>query len=135
MFEQLTIIGNLGKEPEMRFTPNGQAVTNLSVATNRVWNDAQGVQHKETSWFRVTVWGKPAESCNQYLHKGSKVLVVGRLNIDPATGGPRVWTRQDGTAGASFEVTAENVRFLDGASNRNEGNGPTELPEDDDIPF
>ncbi len=63
---------------------------------------------KETIWFRVSVWGKQAESSNQYLKKGSKVLVEGRLTPDPATGGPRIWTRQDGTPAASFEVTASD---------------------------
>ncbi len=112
MFHEIIIVGNLGRDPEMRYTPTGQAVTNLSVATNRQYTTSNGEQVKETIWFRVSVWGKQAEACNQYLRRGSKVLVTGRLNPDPNTGGPRIWTRQDGTAGASFEITAQTVRFL-----------------------
>jgi single-strand DNA-binding protein len=72
---------------------------------------------KETIWFRISAWGKTGEVCNQYLKKGSKVLVEGRLTADPSTGGPRVWTGQDGSPRASFEVYAQTVRFL---SSRNE---------------
>ena len=112
MFQQITIVGNLGRDPELRYTPTGQAVTHISVATNRQYTTSNGEQVKETTWFRVTVWGKQAETVNQYLRRGSKVLVVGRLNPDPSTGGPRIWTRQDGTVGASYEVTAQTVRFI-----------------------
>jgi single-strand DNA-binding protein len=114
MYQKLILVGNLGKDPEMRYAPNGDAVTSLNVATNRKYTDKGGQKVEETTWFRVSVWGKQAETCNQYLKKGSKVLIEGRLQADKATGGPRVWTRQDGTAGASFEVTAESVRFLSG---------------------
>lgn len=108
MYQKLIIIGNLGSNPEMRFTPNGDPVTAFSVATSRKFGDTG-----ETTWFRVNVWGKQAESCSQYLHKGSKVLVEGRLRPDES-GNPRVFERKDGSSGASFEVTAESVRFLDG---------------------
>jgi single-strand DNA-binding protein len=106
MYAKLIIIGNLGNDPEQRFTADAKPVTSFSVATSRKYKDTE-----ETTWFRVTVWGKQAESCYQYLHKGSKVLVEGRLNPD-TTGSPRVYQRKDGTWGASYEVTAENVRFL-----------------------
>ncbi|MCB9136584.1 MAG: single-stranded DNA-binding protein [Anaerolineales bacterium] len=135
MYQNLILIGNLGRDPEMRYTPTGQAVTNLSLATNRQYTDASGQRIKETTWFRVSVWGKTAENCNQYLQKGSRILVESRLNPDPATGSPRVWTRQDGTAGASFEVTAHRVQFL---SSRNEDNGFAQYEEpvdDESIPF
>ena len=115
---QVIIVGNVGKDAEMRFTPSGQAVANFSVATSREYKDASGEQVKETIWFRVSTWGKTAEICNQYVKKGSKVLVEGRLTPDKATGGPRVWTKQDGTAQASFELTANTVRFL---SSRGDG--------------
>lgn len=134
MYQKLTLIGNLGKDPEMRYTPTGQAVTNFNLATSRTWTDGNGQRVKETAWFRVTVWGKQAESCNQYLRKGSKVLVDGRLNVDPATGGPRVYTRQDGTSGSSFEVTAETVRFLSGNGD-GEGHDQPAPGSDDDVPF
>lgn len=112
MYQKNIIVGNLGKAPEMKFAPNGDAVTSLNVATNRKYTDKGGQKVKETTWFRVTVWRKQAENCNQYLKKGSLVLIDGRLQADKTTGGPRVWTRQDGTAGASFEVTAQEVIFL-----------------------
>jgi len=83
MFQTTILIGNLGKEPEMRYTSTGQPVTTLSVATNRRYNDANGQSMNETTWFRVSVWGKQAEPCNQYLHKGSRVVVEGRLTPDP----------------------------------------------------
>ncbi len=105
MYHTIIIVGNLGKDPEMRYLASGQAVTNFSVATNRQYTGSDGQPVKETIWFRVAVWGKQAESSNQYLKKGSKVLVEGRLTPDPATGGPRLWTRQDGTAASSYEVT------------------------------
>ncbi|MCF6278651.1 MAG: single-stranded DNA-binding protein [Anaerolineales bacterium] len=145
MYQKLTIVGNLGNDPEMRYTPSGQAVTNLSIATNHQYTANSGERVKETTWFRVSVWGKQAEACNQYLKKGSKVLVEGRMTADPATGGPRIWTANDGSPRASFEVTAQTVRFL---SSRNEdqaaggggygqqpqNNGMTPPPSDD-IPF
>jgi len=108
MYQKLILIGNLGGNPEMRFTPGGDPVTTFSVATSRKYGERD-----ETTWFRVSVRGKQAESCNQYLHKGSKVLVEGRLRPD-SNGNPTVFQRKDGTWGASYDVTAENVRFLDG---------------------
>ncbi len=112
-FHTIIVVGNLGKDPEMRYTPAGQAVTNFSLASNRQYNDASGQLVKETIWFRVSTWGKQAETVNQYLHKGSKVLVEGRLVPDPETGGPRIWQSQNGPA-ASFEISATTVRFLSG---------------------
>lgn len=112
MYHTIIIVGNVGKDSEMRYTPSGQAVTSFSVATNRQYTAGNGEQVKETIWFRVETWGKLAEICNQYVKKGSKVLVEGRLTADKSTGGPRVWSKQDGTAGASFEVNAQTVRFL-----------------------
>src|SRR3990172_6087309 len=105
MYHTIIIVGNLGKDPEMRYTPSGQAVTSFSVATSRQYPGQNGQKVKETIGFRVSAWGKQAETCNQYLRKGSKVLVEGRLTPDPSTGGPRVWTGQNGP-GASFEVSA-----------------------------
>ncbi|MBG0788477.1 MAG: single-stranded DNA-binding protein [Anaerolineaceae bacterium] len=140
MFQQLTLVGYLGRDPEMRFTPSGQAVTSLSVASSRNYTTNAGQKVDETTWFRVSVWGAQAESCNQYLKKGSAVLVIGRLRPDPETGGPRIFTRNDGTSGSSFEVTAQTVRFL--PSNRSGGgNYQQDMgdvaggAEDDEIPF
>ncbi|NIM93028.1 MAG: single-stranded DNA-binding protein [Anaerolineales bacterium] len=139
MFQKVILVGNLGRDPEMRYTPGGQAVTNLSVATNRTYTDSAGEQRDETVWFRVSVWGRQAEACNQYLRKGRQVLVEGRMTGDE-NGNPRVWTRQDGTPTASFEVTAQTVRFLGGRGDadafgpESPGVGaPAETA--DDIPF
>ncbi len=143
MFHTIIVVGNVGKDPEMRYTPSGQAVTSFSVATSRQYAGGNGEQVKETIWFRISTWGKTAEVCNQYVKKGSKVLIEGRLNPDKTTGGPRVWTKQDGTAASSFEVTATTVRFLSSRGENGEsgpvaggsGMGMTELPPEDDIPF
>ncbi len=114
MYQKLIIVGNLGADPEMRYTPTGQAVTNFRMATNRKWTNTDGSQGEETIWFRVTVWGKQAESVNQYLSKGRQVFVEGRLTPDKTTGGPRVWTGNDGKPRASYEMTADTVKFLGG---------------------
>lgn len=145
MYQKLIVVGNLGGDPEMRYMPDGTAVTSFSVATNRRWNNAQGQQVDETTWFRVSVWGRRAEVANQYLTKGSKVLVEGRLKPDMNTGGPRLWTRQDGTVAASYEITAENFSFVgskgddaggsySGGGDQGSYDGPTAV-EEDDIPF
>ena len=102
MYQKTIIVGYCGSNPEMRFTPNGDPVTQFSVATSRKYGEKD-----ETTWFRVSVWGKQAETCNQYLTKGSKVLVEGRLKAEP-----NVYQRKDGTWASSYEITAETVRFL-----------------------
>ena len=135
MFHTIILVGNLGRDPEMRYTPSGQAVCNLSVATNRTWS-RDGEQQKETTWFRVTVWGRQAETVNQYLRKGRSVLVEGRLNPDE-NGNPRIWTGNDGQPRASFEVTAQTIRFLggrgdEGGFDADQGMGPQ---SEDEIPF
>jgi len=138
MYQKLVIVGNLGTDPEMRYTPSGQAVTNFNVATNRRYTSSDGNQVDETTWFRVSVWGKQAESTNQYLKKGNKVLVEGRLNPDRETGGPRLWTRKDGTSAASFEITADTVRFLTPRAEAESGYTTDAAPgisEPEDIPF
>jgi len=128
MYQKLILIGNLGRDPEMRFTADGKPVTSFSMATSRKYKEKE-----ETTWFRITVFGSQAESCNQYLKKGSKVLVEGRLNPD-TNGSPKVYQRKDGGWGASYEVTAQSVRFL--SSNRCEDVGFEEdAPGDDDVPF
>jgi single-strand DNA-binding protein len=138
MFHKVILVGNLGRDPEMRYTPGGQAVTNLSVATNRNYTDGSGNQVKQTVWFRVSVWGKQAESCHQYLRKGRPVLVEGRLNPDE-NGNPRIWNAPDGGARASFEVTAETVRFLggrdEGGSGMEDSGGGFGPESEEEIPF
>ena len=145
MFQTIILAGNLGKDPEMRYMPSGQAVTSFTVATNRQYTNNNGETVKETMWFRVSVWGKMAEVCNQYLKKGSKVLVEGRLTADSATGGPRIWNGQDGSPRASFEVNAQTVRFLSSRGESEGGGmggsapvadeGMTPAGDEGDIPF
>lgn len=143
MYQKIVIVGNLGRDPEMRYMPDGTAVTSLSVATSRNWTQkSTGEKVDETTWFRVSAFGRQAETANQYLSKGSKVLVEGRIKPDPITGGPSIWTRQDGSAGASFEITAETVRFLGGregatvaANATSDVASSTWVSEEDEIPF
>ena len=111
MYHQVTICGYLGKDPEMRYTPAGRAVTNFSVATSRKWTNADGTPGEETVWFKITAWQKLAEICNQYLSKGRPVLITGRMNPNEY-GGPRIWETRDGDPRADYEVVANQVRFL-----------------------
>lgn len=138
MFHKVILVGNLGRDPEMRYTPSGTAVTNLSVATNRRFTDSSGETREETIWFRVSVWGRQAETVNQYLRKGRQVLVEGRL-VPDENGNPRIWNRQDGTPAASFEVSAIEIRFLGGRDDTSfeVDEAPAAMgPEtEDEIPF
>ena len=106
-FEQLILIGNLGNDPELRYTSSGVPVCTFSVAVNRRWTNQDGTPGEETKWFRATAWRKLAETCNQYLAKGRQVMVVGRVAASGYVG-------QDGKPRASLEVTADSVRFLGG---------------------
>ena len=141
MYQQIIIVGNLGKDPEMRYTPSGTPVTSMSIATNRKYTGSDGQVVKETTWFRVSVFGKMAETVAQYLKKGSAVLVEGRLTPDKNSGGPRVYQRPDGTMGATYEVAANTVRFLSGRGEGGPGSAPAPSEEDipvgseDEIPF
>jgi len=134
MYHKIIIVGNLGRDPEMRFIPSGQAVTSFSVAVTDGFGD-----RKKTIWFKVSAWDKQAETCNNFLKKGSKVLVEGRMNADDS-GNPRTWSRQDGSTSASYEITAQTVRFLssrgDGPSEGGESFSYPDLPiDEDEIPF
>ena len=135
---KVMIIGNLGSEPEMRFTPNGNPVTSFRVATNRVYTTPDGERKQETEWFSVVAWNKLAEQCNQFLTKGRLVYAEGRLHT-------RTWEGQDGQKHARPEVVASRVVFLDRQSSaplpedrgeeiRGEEAGNDEL-EPVDIPF
>ncbi|MEA3349730.1 MAG: single-stranded DNA-binding protein [Chloroflexota bacterium] len=137
MYQKITIIGNLGGDPEMRYTPSGQAVTNFSVASNRRYSTSDGQKVDETTWFRISAWRRLAEVCNQYLKKGRLVLIEGRLNPDKQTGGPRIWTGNDGQPRASFEITARTVKFLSSQAGGDDyqSNQPPQQEAEDDIPF
>jgi len=106
MYQQITLIGNLGADPEMRYTPNGLPVTSFRMAVSRNWTGQDGQRQEKTIWFRVTAWRKLAETASQYLTKGSKVLVVGELEE------PNAYMDKEGKPRASLEVTASTIRFL-----------------------
>lgn len=99
------LIGNLTREPELRYIPSGQAVASFSVAVNRVYNDKSGQKQKDTSFIRVVVWGRRAEVCGQFLTKGSPVFIEGRIQS-------RSWQAQDGQKRSTIEVIANTVQFL-----------------------
>lgn len=127
MYQKLMVVGNLGGPVELKYLPDGTPVGNFSMATNRKWDGGE-----ETVWFRISVFGSQAEACEKYIGKGSQVLVEGRLKPDKETGGPRVWTDKQGNPRASFEVTAQRVKFLGG--NKQEERVVEKEPEEE-IPF
>ena len=130
---RIIIIGNLGGEPEMRFTPNGRPVTSFNVATNRRYTTSEGERREETEWFTVVTWGRLAEQCNQYLNKGRLVYVEGRFMTHS-------WEGQDGQKRTRSEIVADRVSFLDRQASaplqedKPVDNGMDDL-EPDDIPF
>lgn len=141
MYHKVVVVGHLGRDPEMRYTPSGTPVTNFSVATSRKWKNQDGSDGEETVWFRITAWRQLAEVCNQYLSKGRLVLVEGIIKPGD-NGNPQVYQRQDGSWGARYEINANTVKFLGGRGERVEGMGseePDEPPggfvEEDEIPF
>ena len=133
MFQQCIIVGNLGRDPEMRYTPEGRAVTNFSVAVSRRWTSQDGSQGEKTWWFRVSCWGKLAETTNQYLKKGRQVMVIGEVDASAFAG-------QDGNPRASLDLTAREVKFLGGRdAAQQSGDAGYDAPgfpqQEEDIPF
>lgn len=135
---KVMLIGNLGKDPELRFTPSGRAVARFPVATSEQWTDANGQRQDRTEWHNVVVWGKQAETCGQYLAKGRQVFIEGSVRT-------RQYDDKEGQKRYITEVIAQRVQFLGG---RPDGAGrgaapagsaddlpPAAAPEDDDIPF
>jgi single-strand DNA-binding protein len=120
------IIGNLGRDPEMRYTPSGRPVTTFSVAANRQYTNAEGEKQTETEWFNVVAWGKLAEICNQYLAKGRQVYVEGRLQT-------RQWEDAQGTRHTSVEIVANEMIMLGSRPSEDEEN--SDAPEEDEFPF
>ena len=129
---KIIVIGNLGKDPEMKYTPNGQAVTSFSIASNRKYKTAGGEQKEETEWFNVSAWGKLGETCNQYLTKGSQVYVEGRLSSRSY--------ESNGQTRFSMEINLTDVQFLGNKDREPVPAGiavdePDGLDEPDDLPF
>lgn len=112
-FNQVIIMGNLTRDPELRTIPSGQSVCSFSIAVNRSWTGADGNQQESTDFFDIVAWGKLGELVNQYLRKGRKALVVGRLQT-------RSWEAQDGSKRKNTEIVANDVTFLDGGGDRGE---------------
>src|ERR1700736_5655578 len=109
------LVGNLGRDPEVRYTPGGQAVANFTVATNEAWTDKAGQKQERTEWHRIVVWGKVAELCGEYLSKGRQVYIEGRLQT-------REWTNKEGAKQYTTEIVANQVLFLAGGE-RGAGQG------------
>jgi single-strand DNA-binding protein len=135
---KVIVIGNLGRDPELRYTKDGRAVANFTVATNERWRDREGNTQERTEWHRIVVWDKQAETCAQYLQKGRSVYVEGRLQT-------REWEDREGQKRTTTEIVAQNVTFLGsrgegggGAGGRSQGSPPGEEgppPGGEDIPF
>jgi single-strand DNA-binding protein len=129
MINKVILLGNLGKDPDTRFTSSGKAVTRFSLATSNMWTDANGEKQQATEWHTVVVWGKQGEACGQYLEKGRQVYVEGTLRH-------RSYDNKEGKEQHVTEIVAQKVRFLGGASN-----GKSSEPEpapggmEDEIPF
>src|SRR4051812_9078449 len=111
---KVILVGRLGQNPEVRYTPSGAAVANFSIATNEAWTDKSGQKQEKTEWHRIVVWGKTAENCGQYLSKGRQIYVEGRLQT-------RQWQDKDGQTKYTTEVQAQTVQFLGGT-----GTSPSE---------
>jgi single-strand DNA-binding protein len=133
MLNKIMLIGNLGRDPEMSYLPSGKAVTKFSVAVSRRWNDREsGERREETTWFNAVAFDRLAETCNTYLHKGSKVYVEGRMTS-------RKYTNKDGVEMTVWDVTLSDMEMLDpkgagqGEGGRGSGGGDDVGP--DDIPF
>jgi len=118
---KVQIIGHLGKEPEMRYTPSGKPVTTFTVAVSRSWNSADGERHSETEWFNVVAWGNLAEICKQYLTKGQQVYIEGRLQT-------RRWDDKEGNKHTNIEVVANEMMML---GDRRDHNNSQSSPDSD----
>jgi len=129
---KIVIIGHLGRDPEMKYTPDGQAVTTFSVASSRKYKTAAGEQREETEWFNCSAWGKLADVCNQYLTKGKQVYVEGRLKT-------RSYQAQNGETRFSIDVTCQEIQFLGGGQGQGQSQGEERVAVGqevgEDIPF
>ena len=132
---KVMIIGHLGKDPEMRYTPSGRPVTTFTVAVSRSWSSADGERHSETEWFNVVAWGNLAEICKQYLTKGQQVYIEGRLQT-------RRWDDKEGQKHTSVEVVANEMMILGDRREANHGTEEQSMSADsepsageDEFPF
>ncbi len=132
---QVQIIGNLGKDPEVRYLPNGNAVANLAVATTEAWKDKSGEKQEKTEWHRVTLYGKTAEVAGEYLKKGSQVFIQGRNET-------KEWTDKEGVKRYTTEIVADTMKMLGAAkateqqqSGATKQNTVSKAREADEIPF
>ena len=124
---KVMIIGRLGRDPEMRYTPSGRPVTTFTVATSRTWNTSEGERRVETEWFNIVAWGNLAEICKQYLTKGQQVYIEGRLQT-------RNWDDSEGNKHTSVEIVANEMIMLS-ERREGEGSGESESIEEDEFPF
>ena len=125
---KVMLIGRLGQDPEMRYTPSGRPLTKLQLAVNRSWTDSDGEKKTETEWFSIVTWGKLAEICNQYLTKGQQVYIEGRIQT-------RRWKDDDGTQHSSVEISAQEMIMLDGRPGEDGSNSIESSPSEEDYPF
>jgi single-strand DNA-binding protein len=132
---KVMIIGHLGKDPEMRYTPSGRPVTTYTVAVSRSWNSADGERHAETEWFNIVAWGNLAEICKQYLTKGQQVYIEGRLQT-------RHWDDKEGQKRSSVEVVANEMMMLGERRDTNQATEEQTVPSEgeavageDEFPF
>lgn len=123
---KVMIIGNLAREPEMRYTPSGRPVTTFTVATSRTWNSQDGERHVETEWFNVVTWGNLAEICKQYLTKGQQVFIEGRLQT-------RRWEDNEGTKHSSVEIIANEMMMLGDRRDSSQNQTSETQPEEDET--
>jgi single-strand DNA-binding protein len=124
---KVMIIGRLGKDPEMRYTPSGRPVTTFNVATSRSWNTSDGERRKETEWFNIVAWGSLAEICNQYLQKGRQVYIEGRLQS-------RNWEDNEGRRHTSVEIVANEMIMLGNRKSSEDQSNETKADEEE-FPF
>ncbi|MBD3422329.1 MAG: single-stranded DNA-binding protein [Chitinivibrionales bacterium] len=117
------LIGNLGKDPELKYTPGGQAVTTFPIATTERWNDKSGQRQEKTEWHNIVVWGKMAETANQYLSKGRPVYIEGRIST-------RSWDDRDGNKRYRTEIVAQSFQFLGSSSGAGRNDAPAFSGED-----
>lgn len=122
------LVGNLGSDPEMRYTPSGQGVCEFRVATNESWNDKNGQRQERTEWHRIVVWGKRAEVCSKYLSKGRSVYVEGRIQT-------RTYDDKEGNKRYITEIVAQDVQFLGGGGREDRGSKGSEPPPPQDGDF